>query len=129
MIFIASNEKEGNRTGLKDIIKALGSPEAFTAKILQQLVKGKLLDSFRGPTGGFVLTKDREIKIMDVVTVIDGDGIISNCVLGFANCSNDNPCPVHHKFVVVRENLKNALLSTNIADSELVKANMKLMQK
>ena len=39
MIYIAANEQEGQRTGLKEVTEAIGSPEAFTAKILQQLVK------------------------------------------------------------------------------------------
>ncbi|MCR9067029.1 MAG: Rrf2 family transcriptional regulator, partial [Cytophagales bacterium] len=53
MIYIASNQQENRKTGLKEVTEAIGSPEAFTAKILQQLVKSGLLESYKGPSGGF----------------------------------------------------------------------------
>ena len=34
MIYIAANEQEGKRTGLKEVTEAIDSPEAFTAKNL-----------------------------------------------------------------------------------------------
>ena len=58
MIYVAGNE-ENRRIGLKEITGAIDSPEAFTAKILQQLVKSKLLDSFKGPNGGFKLVENK----------------------------------------------------------------------
>ena len=63
MIYIAGNEEEGRRTGVKEITEAIHSPEAFTAKILQQLAKAGLLDSYKGPSGGFVLAKKPSIRM------------------------------------------------------------------
>lgn len=42
-IYIAVQSNQDNRVGLKDISKEIDSPEAFTAKILQQLSKMRLL--------------------------------------------------------------------------------------
>ncbi|MEP5610793.1 MAG: Rrf2 family transcriptional regulator [Cyclobacteriaceae bacterium] len=121
MIYIAANESEGKRTSLKEVTQAIGSPEAFTAKILQQLVRGKLLNSFRGPTGGFVLNGEKEIRLHDVVTTIDGDHLMEDCVLGLNECSSSNPCPVHDKFLKVKETLAETLLSTMVSDQALLK--------
>lgn len=119
MIYIASNERIGKRTGLKEVTEAIGSPEAFTAKILQQLVKAKLLESFKGPMGGFELVKDKEIRLVDIVTIIDGNKLIEECVLGLESCSSRNPCPVHDKFSTIRNQLKETLLSTDLRDESL----------
>lgn len=126
MIFIAANQQEGKRTGLREIIDSLESPEAFTAKILQQLVRGGLLESYRGPTGGFVLSKDKEIRIYDVVATIDGKQLMEDCVLGLSECSGENPCPVHHKFISTRNHLTNTLLSVLIDDASLLVQSKKL---
>lgn len=123
MIYIATNEQEGKRTGLKEVTGAIGSPEAFTAKILQQLVKGGLLLSFRGPSGGFVLDTKREITLHDVVVIMDGKGILTDCVLGLPECSGLNPCPVHDQFGAVRDQLVDTLLSANVRDENLLKGN------
>ncbi|MEP1095600.1 MAG: Rrf2 family transcriptional regulator [Cyclobacteriaceae bacterium] len=121
MIYIAANESKGKRKGLKEVTEAIGSPEAFTAKILQQLVKGNLLKSFRGPTGGFVINSEKDIRLHDVVKTIDGDHLMEDCVLGLNECSSTNPCPVHDKFLLVKNQLTETLLSTKINDEELLK--------
>lgn len=126
MIYIASNEQEGKRSGLKDVTEAIASPEAFTAKILQQLVKNKLLTSFKGPTGGFELSDKQEIRLLDIVMAIDGPKLMDECVLGLSECSGDNPCPVHHKFTSVRNQLKETLLSTDVRSSEFLMNNINL---
>lgn len=126
MIYVAANEKEGRRTGLREVIDAIDSPAAFTAKILQQLVKGKLLNSFKGPSGGFELMKNKEIKLMDVVAIIDGERLMEECVLGLSSCSGNNPCPVHEKYVSIRTLLKESLLVTDIRDPELLRDVSKL---
>lgn len=120
MIFIAANEQKGRRTSLKEVTEAIASPEAFTAKILQQLAKGGLLESFRGPGGGFVLPVGREVLLHDIVVIIDGEHLLKDCVLGLPDCSSDNPCPVHDKFIAIRNQLVDTLLNTKVNDANLL---------
>ena len=40
-IYIASESSDGNRCGIKEIARKIESPEPFTGKILQRLVKAK----------------------------------------------------------------------------------------
>ena len=76
MIYIASQESEGRKVSLKEITEATDTPVAFTAKILQQLSKSGLLLSFKGPNGGFILNKQHEIKLLDILLSIDGPQFI-----------------------------------------------------
>ncbi len=115
MIYLCSIQDEGKLAGLKEIAKSIDSPEAFTAKILQQLVRSKLLTSVRGPAGGFKVSEG-PIALIDVVKAIDGEGLVTNCVLGLEECSGDHPCPAHDKFIAVRDHLKGILLTTNLSD-------------
>lgn len=115
MIYIKASEQSGKHVGLKEIASQIKSPEAFTAKVLQQLVKGGLLESVRGPQGGFMMAdSDREIKLMDVVRLFDGDGMIRSCVLGLEDCSSEKPCAVHHQFVALREQCSHVLMNTRL---------------
>ncbi|MEQ8337732.1 MAG: Rrf2 family transcriptional regulator [Cyclobacteriaceae bacterium] len=115
MIYLCTVQEEGKLAGLKDISNANGSPEAYTAKILQQLVKNGLLQSLRGPTGGFKVS-DRPITLFEVVMAIDGESIVKDCVLGLKECSSARPCPVHDKFVAIRDHLKGVLTTTYLTD-------------
>ncbi len=115
-IFIASQSLEDNRLSLKEIANEIESPVAFTAKILQQLVRSNILDSVMGPTGGFQIDKNRidEIKLSQIVDILDGDSIYRGCGLGLKECNALEPCPVHDKFVNIRNELKEMLENTSI---------------
>jgi Rrf2 family protein len=117
MIYVATLPQGIEKAGLKDISKAINSPEAFTAKILQSLVKDDLLTSAKGPHGGFALNaKPEEIFLAQIVHAIDGDMLFVGCALGFENCSEQHPCPVHHKFKAIRDHLTGMLLTTSLKD-------------
>ena len=106
-IFIAKENLGGKLVNVKQTAVAVGAPEAFTAKIMQQLSRENIFISARGKQGGFSITEDKqkEVKIYDIVKIIDGDGIFTGCGLGLNKCSTENPCPIHNEYKPVRENL------------------------
>ncbi|MEQ6122196.1 Rrf2 family transcriptional regulator [Reichenbachiella sp. MALMAid0571] len=115
-IFIASQSLKQNRVGLISIAENIQTPEAFTAKILQQLVKHGIVDSVKGPAGGFQIEKKRinDIKISEIVDSLEGNDIYLACGLGLKNCNSSKPCPLHDKFAAIRNNLKYMLESTSL---------------
>jgi Rrf2 family protein len=116
VIYIAQQSKIDQRTSLKDIAEKIASPEAFTAKILQQLVKHNILISSKGANGGFAVDKKRlkKIKLMHIVFAIDGSDYKEMCVLGLNKCSAKDPCPAHHKFKHVKKDLLSMLNNTTL---------------
>jgi Rrf2 family transcriptional regulator, iron-sulfur cluster assembly transcription factor len=57
LIYLAKFSKEGKMIGIKKISEDLKLSSPFLGKILQNLVKQKLLVSTKGPNGGFALAK------------------------------------------------------------------------
>ncbi|WP_034917548.1 RrF2 family transcriptional regulator [Gillisia sp. CAL575] len=114
--YIALKSLEEKRVSLKEISSEIDSPMAFTAKILHQLAKNDILVSAKGPSGGFQIQKDRieSIKLADIVYAIDGDSVYKGCALGFNECNANKPCPLHDKFVVIRDELKKMLQNTSL---------------
>ena len=117
-IYIAMQSSQNLRVGLKDISKEIDSPEPFTAKILQQLSKNNIIESIKGPHGGFQIDKNdmSKIKLSQIVLAIDGDSIYKGCGLGFKECSEKQPCPVHDKFKIIRDELKDMLENTTVLE-------------
>ncbi|RED44454.1 BadM/Rrf2 family transcriptional regulator [Winogradskyella eximia] len=115
-IFIAVNSSENKRVSPKEISEEIDSPQAFTAKILQALVRHQVVKSIRGAYGGFEIEKDKiaTIKLAQIVYAIDGDNIYKGCGLGLHTCNENHPCPVHDKFKVVREELREMLENTSL---------------
>jgi len=117
-IYIAGQSVKGERVSLKDIAEEIDSPVAFTAKILQQLSRNKIIDSVKGPTGGFEISLENRNRtnLGHVVKAIDGDGIFKLCGLGLKDCSEKHPCPVHHQFKSIREKLCLMLDNTTVEE-------------
>lgn len=117
-IYIASQSLENKRVGIKEIAQEIASPEAFTAKILQVLSKNHIVDSIKGPNGGFEIqaTKMRTTLLAQIVKAVDGDNIFISCGLGLKNCSAKNPCPLHNQFAKIRNDITILLESTNLED-------------
>lgn len=117
-IFIALNSFEGKKVTPKDIAQEANSPQAFTAKILQILVKAKIVRSTKGAYGGFDIEKEKisKIKLSEIVNAIDGNAIYNRCGLGLETCDENHPCPVHDKFKAVRSDLKAMLEDTTLEE-------------
>tara|TARA_R110002051_G_scaffold87336_2_gene153593 strand:- start:12857 stop:13291 length:435 start_codon:yes stop_codon:yes gene_type:complete len=115
-IYIASQSMEGKRVSLREIAGEIDSPMAFTAKILQQLSRSRIVDSVKGAAGGFEIEIERikKVKLSEIVYAIDGNNVYMGCGLGLKKCNVNKPCPVHDKFVKIRDDLKVMLERTSL---------------
>lgn len=131
MIFIAQKTKQDSRVGIKEIAKGINSPEHFIAKILQDLTRKGLLQSAKGPSGGFYLDKvSMKQSLADVVKAVDGDKIFYGCGLGLKQCSEIKPCPIHFDFKKVRQGLFDMLQNTRIdAFTEALENNIAFLKR
>jgi Rrf2 family protein len=116
VLFLSTLESDKNVTAA-EIAEELEIPKEFVAKILQFLTDSNIVGSKKGKNGGFFLSKQTEdIKLIDIVEAIDGLDAFNKCVLGFKNCSVDEPCPVHDKWGNLREDAIKMLSEENLAE-------------
>ena len=115
-IYIAEQSQLSRKVGLKEVAKAINSPEAFTSKVLQQLNRNNILISEKGPTGGFSIPTNtlETATLSHVVAAIDGEKIYTGCGLGLEQCNEKKPCPVHDQFKKVRDELRQMLETTTL---------------
>lgn len=117
MLYITYKSKAGIRVGVKEIARAIDSPEPFIAKILQDLSHKGLVLSVKGPNGGFYLD-DAAMKysLADIVLAIDGNKLFTGCGLGLSNCSEKKPCPIHDEFSVIRKQMKTMMQGATLGN-------------
>ncbi|MBE9464315.1 RrF2 family transcriptional regulator [Dyadobacter subterraneus] len=117
VIFIAQKSENGDKIGIREIAAGIDSPVHFIAKILQDLSKRGLVQSSKGPNGGFYIDQDSKKKTLaDIVRAVDGDNIFIGCGLGLKNCSETKPCPLHNEFKIIRSKIQTTLDSATIGD-------------
>lgn len=120
-LLLASHSMEGKRASVKDIAEATGSPVAFTAKVLQQLHRGGIVQSVQGKQGGFEINNEqmKNTRLSDIVALMDGDQVFTGCGLGLPTCNALKPCPLHDRFASVRNELRAMLEGTTVLDLAL----------
>lgn len=115
VIFLMLSGNQSKRFGVKEISKHTGATEPYMAKALQKLVKAGIIDSQKGPHGGFSIAKPG-VTLLDIRLAIDGNSDMKRCMMGFHICSDSKPCPLHHHYAAIRESIIGNLSSITIAE-------------
>lgn len=102
----------------KDIAEAYHIPAEALAKILQKLVKAKLLVSHHGTNGGYALARDsRQISALEVIRAIDGPLFIASCLPHHSGgCDQSGCCTIREPLRQVNESIRALLDDIKIAD-------------
>lgn len=107
MFYIALHSTEEKNVELSEIAGEQNIPKHFLSKILQLLVRNKLLISMKGPNGGFRLSRlPGEISLIEVVAAIDGLDIFNKCGIVYKDCDDNDQCPIHTEYKKFRECLR-----------------------
>jgi Rrf2 family nitric oxide-sensitive transcriptional repressor len=98
------------------IAQATRIPAGYLAKLMQTLVKARIILSQRGLNGGFVLARPpQQITLLDVVRVSDGSSRIDACPLGVKD-HEKTLCPLHQRLDTVAETAERELSCCTIGD-------------
>ncbi len=115
VIYIASRKKLGEKSGVREIAKYIDASEHTVSKILQNLVRQKIINSIKGPNGGFYITdKQRRLPILAIVDTIDGKDLFNACGLGLNECSSERPCPIHTDYKKGKEIIRELFATKSI---------------
>jgi Rrf2 family protein len=106
LAYLTQHHKDGKKIGLTELSHALDMPQHFLGKILQDLVRHGIIDSTKGPSGGF-FANDRtaETHLVDVLKITDGNLVFESCALGIKRCNAKNPCSLHEEFAACRNGM------------------------
>lgn len=117
VVFLGSKLATGERSSLKDVAAYTGENEHTVGKLLQRLVKVGIIQSAKGPRGGFFLSaKQADQRVIRIVEAIDGAEVFNQCGLGMSQCSDRHPCPLHEDYKPIREAFKHLCYNRRVRD-------------
>ena len=104
VIYLASKDESGGKSGIREIADFIDASEHTVGKILQTLVKEEVINSTKGPNGGFYITpRQKNLPVMNIIEAIDGKDVFKQCGLGLSKCSSTHPCPIHNDYKIIRD--------------------------
>ena len=117
VIYLASKYESGGNSGIKEISEYIDGNEHTVGKVLQILVKEGVINSIKGPSGGFNISKQQlKTPIITIVEAIDGRQVFKECGLGLSKCSATHPCPIHDDYKVARDHIEKLFTQKKIID-------------
>lgn len=117
VLYIAQHQTETELVRNDVIAEALDVPRNYLSKILHTLGREKLLQSTRGPSGGFRLARNPDnVSLLQVVEPFDDFGGPRSCLLGRPRCSDRNPCPAHNRWKGISEQVGAFFRNTTVGD-------------
>ena len=117
VLYVAMINDESQKVRVDEIASKLAVPRHFLAKIMNRVVKEGILDSTKGPYGGFSINEETlSSPLIRLLKITDGMEQFNSCVLQLRKCNKANPCPLHFLIEKNRDELQNNFSQITIAD-------------
>lgn len=112
--YLAQNP--GRRVASREIAGALGVSENHLSKVLQRLAHSGLVESTRGPRGGFTIRRAWErMRLIEIYEAIEGPIMPPRCLLDLPVCKG-NRCPLGTLVHRTNEAARRLLGGTTLAE-------------
>lgn len=113
---VAVADNDGQPRLAPQIAELTGVPPAYLSKVLQTLVRARIVASQRGLGGGFSLARPAAgITVLDVIDAVDPIERIERCPLGLAG-HEEHLCPLHRRLDEAIVSIRSSFGGTSIAE-------------
>jgi FeS assembly SUF system regulator len=97
------------------ISQNIGITLSTVQKITKILQKSALLDSIRGPEGGYKLSQDKnQITLADIIIAIEGKPALTECTHSIDTCELSSHCKVSGHWQVINRIVFDALNNVSL---------------
>lgn len=112
--YIANNKKR--MVSVSDLVMELKMPRPFLRKILQVLNKNRILKSYKGKDGGFLLSLPaNKIFLKDLINIFQGPFQLNECLFKKQICPRRSICVLRKKIGIIEKNLISEINNITIA--------------
>jgi Rrf2 family protein len=116
MIYMAGLP-EGQRVGRAAIAAVTEVPEAYLAKILQHLVKARLIRSRPGVGGGFQASRaPANLSMLEVIEAVEGPASAMACIPDGSACDRSPWCGIRQVLNEAQNEVTRILRSASVAE-------------
>jgi Rrf2 family protein len=101
----------------RELAEAYDIPSELLAKVLQKLVRSRLLASHQGIRGGYGLGRPAgSISVADVIQAVDGPLTVTACSEADHSCDQYLKCNIRDPLWKIKDRIVSALAATSVAE-------------
>ncbi len=107
----------GASSSAREISESYDIPLELLAKVLQRLVRARLLVSVQGTRGGYRLGRGAAtISVADVIQAVDGPVTVTACSPDDHNCDQFSKCSIRDPLWKIKNRILDALTNVTVAE-------------
>ena len=116
MRHLASGDPSSSSSA-REIAEGYAIPPELLAKVLQRLVRARLLASVQGTRGGYKLARGAaEMTVADVIQAIDGPVAVTACSPTNHECEQYERCEIRDPLWKIKARIVDALATVTLAE-------------
>jgi Rrf2 family protein len=116
MRHLAASEP-GTSASAREIAENYAIPAELLAKVLQRLVRARLLLSVQGTRGGYKLGRPAiQMSVADVIQAIDGPVAVTACSPSNHTCEQFEHCEIRDPLWKIKARIVDALATVSLAE-------------
>ena len=113
----------------KDLAEVTNIPLPTVTRILKMLSNGELLESQRGPQGGYSLTRNaKDISVAEVIEAMEGPISLTECASDDSICSYEANCAVGKPWKKINKAIREVLQNINLAEMGIKDESQQLLK-
>lgn len=106
----------GGLQSVKSLSDNLDIPYKFLGRLMSLLGSHGVVESVQGKAGGYrIVRRLEDIRLAEIVDIVEGMENYERCILGFERCDDKNPCPMHEFWSGHKDGILHMLESTTLA--------------
>lgn len=107
----------GSSSSAREIAESYAIPAELLAKVLQRLVRARLLVSVQGTRGGYKLGRPaHQMTVADVIQAIDGPVAVTACSPTNHTCEQFERCEIRDPLWKIKSRIVDALATVSLAE-------------
>jgi Rrf2 family protein len=119
MRHLAANSDRG-AVSARELAETYDIPPELLAKVLQKLVRGRLLESQQGLRGGYALARPAStMSVADVIQTVDGPLMVTACSEEDHSCGQYAKCNIRDPLWRIKDRIVATLAATSVAELAL----------
>jgi len=117
MKHLATRPDGGGSSSAREISESYDIPLELLAKVLQRLVRSRLLVSVQGTRGGYRLGRPAaSISVADVIQAVDGPVTVTACSTDDHTCDQYIKCSIRDPLWKIKNRIFDALNTVSVAE-------------
>jgi len=115
VLYMASKPNE--LLSVNHMHQRLDIPYKYLGQLMGKLAASGLAESVKGKQGGYRINQTRmPIYLAEIIEIVEGLADYDRCILGFPECSNKNPCSLHHLWMEQIKAIRNIIYTVSVED-------------